>query len=96
MSKDTNTLYIHKKVSVDDAVLYNILVDGLLSYGYGTITAHSMADVVIGGGAVYNGVIGNKITKRKLLDSMRRIMNAYEYEIEYISDSGREVLTSII
>lgn len=96
MNNGTNTLYIHKKVSVDDTVLYNILVDGLLSYGYGTITARSMADVVIGGGAVHNGVIGTNITKRKLLDAMRRIMTSYEYEIEYISDSGREVLSSII
>lgn len=96
MNKGTNILYIHKKVSVDDTVLYNILVDGLLSYGYGTITARSMADVVIAGGAVHNGVIGINITKRKLLDAMRRIMTSYEYEIEYISDSGREVLSSII
>lgn len=96
MSKDANTLYIHKKMYVNDSVLYNILVDGLLSYGYGTITARSMADVVIGGGTVHNGVLGNKITKRKLLAAVRRIMTSYEYEIEFISDSGREVLSSII
>ena len=96
MNKDANTLYIHKKVSVNDTVLYNILVDGLLSYGYGTITARSMADAVIDGGTVHNGILGTKITKRKLLAAVRRIMTSYEYEIEYISDSGREVLSSII
>lgn len=91
-----NVLYIHKKISVDDAVIYNILVDGLLSYGYGTITARSMADAVMRGATVHNGVIGNKITKRKLLDAIRRVMTSYEYEIEYVSDSGREILSAIL
>ena len=96
MSKGANTLYIHKKISVDDTVVYNILIDGLLSYGYGTSTARGMADIVISGGAINDGVSGTRITKKKVLDAMRRMMNAFEYEIEFISESGREVLLSII
>lgn len=96
MNKGTNIIYLHKKVIIEDAVLYNVLVDGLLSYGYGTLAARSMADKVLSGAPVNNSVLGVKITKRKLLDTMRRIMLQYEYEVEYISDSGREILSAIL
>ena len=96
MNKSTNIIYLHKKVFIDDAVLYNVLVDGLLSYGYGTLKARKMADEVLSGKPVNNGALGVKVTKRKLIDAVRRTMLQYEYEVEYISDSGREVLSAIL
>ena len=91
-----NELMIHKKIELSDGVLYNILVDGLLSFGYNTARAQYMAETVLKGGIIQEVVSGNKISKNSLLESIRRTVISFDYEIEYISDAGREILLNII
>jgi hypothetical protein len=95
MSKE-NTIYFHKEIEIDDTVVYNIIADGLLSFGHSTLQARKLAEDIIRGKTVREAMTGADISKTKVLDAARRFLCSMDNEIEIISDSGREILLMVI
>mgnify|MGYP003294274287 CR=1 FL=1 len=91
-----NTIYFHKKITVDDAVIYNLIADGLLSFGHSTMQARKLAEDIIKGKTVREAITGADISKSKVLDAARRFICSLDNEIEIISDSGRDILLMVI
>lgn len=92
-----NNITIHKKLEFPALTLGNIIVDGLLSFGYSFHAAQIAAEDILAGDSFYNKYTGVYINRRKVLQSIQRYCAGNtDIEIEMCSDNARDILLNIV